>query len=60
MTNLHFKFSGVSLGHKFCIQSLKSKSRQNRFVTEITGESALNNLIDLQIFSRQVVLGRGK
>ena len=59
MTNLHFKFSGLSLGYRLCIQSLKGKSRQNRFVTEITGKSVLNNLIDLQMFSKQVVPGRG-
>ena len=28
-------------------QSSMNKSRQNRFVTKITGESVLNNLIDL-------------
>ena len=60
MTNLHFKFSGLSLGYRLCIQSSTSKSRQNRFVTKITGESVLNNLIDLQMFSKQVVHGIGK
>ena len=60
MTNLHFKFSGLSLGSRLCIQSSKSKSRQNQFATKITGESVLNNLIDLQMFSKQVVHGRGK
>ena len=59
--DLHFKFSGLSLGSRFfCIQSLTSKSRQNRFVTKITGESVLHNPIDLQMFSKQVVHGRGK
>ena len=51
MTNLHFKFSWLPLAYKLCIQSLKSKSRQNRFVAKVTGESVLNNLIDLQMFS---------
>ena len=60
MTYLHFKFSGLSFGYRLCIQSSLSKSRQNRFLTKITGESALNNLIDLQMFSKQVVHGRGK
>ena len=60
MTDLHFKFFGLSLGSRLCIQSSTSKSRQNRFVTKITGESVLNNLIDLQMFSKQVVHGRGK
>ena len=55
MTNLHFTFSGLSLGSRLCIQSLKSKSRQNRFATKITGESVLNNLVDLQMFGKQVV-----
>ena len=27
---------------------------------DFTGESVLNNLIDLQMFSKQVVRGRGK
>ena len=48
MTDLHFKFSGLSLGYMLCIQSSASESRQNRFVTKITGESVLNNLIDLK------------
>ena len=30
------------------------------FVTNITGESVLNNLIDLQMFSKQVAHRRGK
>ena len=60
MTDLHFKFSGLSLGYRLCIQSSTSKSRQNQFVTKITGESVLNNLTDLQMFSKQVVHGRGK
>ena len=53
-------FSGLSLGYRLCIQSSTSKSRQNEFVTKITGESVLTNLIDLQMFSKQVVHGRGK
>ena len=60
MTNLHVKFSGLSLGYRLCIQSSTRKSGQNQFVTKITGESALNNLIDLQMFSKQVVHRRGK
>ena len=32
MTNLHFKFSGLSLGYRLCIQSSTSKPRQNQFV----------------------------
>ena len=60
MSNLQSKFSGLSHGSRLCIQSSTSKSRQNRFATKITGESVLNNLIDLQIFSRQVVHRRGK
>ena len=60
MTDLHFKFSGLSLGYRLCIQSSTSKSHQNQFVTGITGKSVLNDLIDLQIFSKQVVHGRGK
>ena len=59
MTNLHFKFSGLSLGYRLCIQSPTSKSHQNRYATKITGESVLNNLIDQQIFSKQVVHRRG-
>ena len=59
MANLHFKFSGLSLGSRFCIQSSTSKSRQNQFVTKITGESVLHNPIDLQMFSKQVIHGRG-
>ena len=55
MTNLHFKFPGLSLGSRLCIQSSTSKSRQNRFVTKITGESVLHNPIDLQVFSKQVI-----
>ena len=54
MTNLYFKFSGLSLGSLLCIQSSTSKSRQNRFAAKITGESVLNNLIDLKMFSKQV------
>ena len=46
MTNLHFKFSGLSLGSRLCIQSSTSKSRQNRFAAKITGESFLDDLID--------------
>ena len=45
----------MSLGSRLCIQSSTSKSRQNRFAIKITGESILNNLIDLQMFSKQVV-----
>ena len=46
MTDLHFKFSGLSLGgYRLCIQSSTSKSRQNQFVIKITGKSVLNNLI---------------
>ena len=60
MANLHFKFSGLSLGSRLCVQSSTSKSRQNRFATKITGESVLNNLIDLQMFSKQVVYRRAK
>ena len=60
MANLHFKFSGLSLRSRLCVQSSTSKSRQNRFATKITGESVLNNLIDLQMFSKQVVYRRGK
>ena len=52
MTNLHFTFSGLSLG----IQSSASKSRQNRFATKITFESVLNNLIDLQMFSNRLYI----
>ena len=58
MTDLHFKFSGPSLGSRLCIQSSTSKSSQNRFVTKITGESVLHNPIDLQMFSKQVIHGR--
>ena len=54
-TDLHFKFSGLSLESRLCIQSSTSKSRQNWFSTKITGESVLNNLIDQQMFSKQVV-----
>ena len=54
MTNLHFRFSGLSLGYRLCIQSSTSKSRQNQFVAKITGESVFNNLIDLQMFIKQV------
>ena len=53
MTDLQFKFSGLSLGSRLFIQSATCKSRQNRFVTKITGESVFNNLIDLQMFSKQ-------
>ena len=53
ITNFHFKFSGLSLGSRLCIQSSASESPQNRFATKITGESVLNNLIDLQIFSKK-------
>ena len=60
VTNLHFKFSGLSLGHRLCIQFSMSKSRQNQFATKITGQSVLNNLIDLQMFSKQVVHRREK
>ena len=60
MTNLHFKFSGLSLGYRLCIQSSTSKSGQNRFVIKITGESVFNNSIDLQMFNKQVVHGKGK
>ena len=60
MSNLHFKFSGLSLGFILCIQSSTSKSRQNRFATKITGVSVLNNLIDQKMFSKQVVHRRGK
>ena len=59
MINLHFQFSGLSLGSRIYIQSSTSKSRQNRFATKITGELVLNNLIDLQMFSKQVVHRRG-
>ena len=59
MINLHFQFSGLSLGSRPYIQSSTSKSRQNRFATKITRESVLNNLIDLQMFSKQVVHRRG-
>ena len=55
MTNLHFKFFGLSVGSRLCIQSSTSKSRQNQFVIKMTGESVLNSLIDLQMFSKQVV-----
>ena len=48
ITYLHFKFSGLSLGYRLCIQSSTSKSRQKQFVTKITGESVLNNVIDLR------------
>ena len=41
-------------------QALKSKSCQNQFVTKITCELVLINLIDLQMFSKQVVHGKGK
>ena len=60
MTNLNFKISGLSLGSRLCIQSSTRKSRQNRFVTKITGESVLHNPIDLQMLSKQVIHGRGK
>ena len=60
MTDLHFKFSGLYLGYRLRIQFSTSKSRHNLFVTKITGESVLNSLIDLQMFSKQVVHGRGK
>ena len=56
MTNLHFKFSGLSLGSRLCIQSSKNKSRQNRFEVKINGESVLNILIDLKMLSKQVKL----
>ena len=59
MTDLHFKLSGLSLGSRLRIRSSTSKSRQNRFATKITGESVLK-LIDLQVFSKQVVHRRGK
>ena len=49
MTNLHFQFSGLSLAYRLCIQSSTSKSRQNQFVTKITGESVLDNPIDLRV-----------
>ena len=52
MTNLYFKFSGLSLGSLLCIQSSTSKSRQNRFATKITGESVLSNLIDLKMLKQ--------
>ena len=60
MTNLHVKIFGLSLGYRLCIESSTSKSRQNQFLTKITGESVLNSLIDLQMFSKQVAHGRGK
>ena len=60
MTNLHCKFSVLSLGYRLCIQSSTIKLRQNQSVTKITGESVVNNLIDLQMFCKQVVHGRGK
>ena len=60
MTDLHFKFSELSLGSRLCIQSSTSKSCQYRFVTKITGESVLHNPIDLQMFSKQVIHGRRK
>ena len=60
MTNLHFKFSGLSVGSRLCIQSSTSESHQNRFATKITGESVLNNLTDLQMFSKQFVHRKGK
>ena len=41
MTDLHFKFSGLSLGSRLCIRSSTSKSRQNRFVTKITGVACI-------------------
>ena len=53
MTNLHFKFSGLSLGSRLCIQSSTSKSRQNRFATKNTGESVSNNLIKVSSQSRK-------
>ena len=53
MTDLHFKFSGLSYVSRLFIQSSTNKSRQNRFVTKITGESVFNNLIDLHVFSKQ-------
>ena len=55
-----FQVLWLSLGSRLCIQSTTSKSRQNRFATKITGESVLNNLNDLQMFSKQVVHKRGK
>ena len=58
-TNLHFRCSGLSLGSRLCIQSATNKSCQNCFATKITGESVLNNLIDLQMFSIHVVHRRG-
>ena len=45
MTNLHFKFFGLSLGFSLCVQSSTNKSRQNRFITKITGESVLHDPI---------------
>ena len=55
-----FQAFRTSLGYRLCIQSSTSKSRQNQFVTKTTGELVLNNLIDLQMFSKQVAHGRGK
>ena len=60
MTNFHFKFSGLPLGSRLCVQSSTSKSCQNRFATKITGESVWHNPIDLQMFSKQVMHGREK
>ena len=56
MINLHFKFSGLSLGSRLCIQSSTSKSRQNRFVTKITGESVLHNPIDLRCSANRLYI----
>ena len=55
MTDLHFKFSGLSLGYRLCIQSSISKSGQNQFVRSV--QSALSDLLTTSAthgtFSRQ-------
>ena len=46
MTNFHFKFYGLPLGYRLCIQSSTSKSRQNRFVKSVKSvQSALSDLL---------------
>ena len=52
--------SGYCLGFIYNYMETRLKSRQNQFATKIAVESVLNNLIDLQMFSKQVVHRRGK
>ena len=57
---IHFVFTLYSLCIHFVLNPQREKSRQNRFVTKITGESVLNNLIDLLMFNKQVIHGKWK